>query len=1411
MASFIKRLLSRLTRKQADSRRTRHFRNRRLKLEPMEARNLMASDLGSISGNVFTDLTDNGLTVDDTDLQSVTVWLYRDGAGTPGSGTFQSNGGVAGGDDVLVGTQTTNAAGEYSFAELGPGRYFVEQAPASGRLQRPSERVKTVDISDAQSEGIAVLTIDNFTDNTAAIIANSGAPTNSTTTATVGTNTVGGERDIVVNHLAGANNVEVQANAGALSVNAGVGTSGNAIITYDGVDGNASTIDHTLIDLDLTDSDAEAIQFLAGSVIAGGTINIDVFSGAGNHSSLSVNVPVTGGGGIATEVLTARYSDFVLASGTGADFANVTAIRFQVNVNAGNNVQIDLTQTVAPFVSTQNFANLNPMTVGDRVWSDLDNDGLLDAGETGIEDVTLQIFQDTNSSGAFEPGTDTLVDTTTTNATGNYSFDDLLPGNYLVVIPISNFGAGQALEGFTASTGLSPVPAPNTDINNDNNGAFLAGVGVVTTGALTLTAGGEPDGAGGNSNNRLDFGFAPEIDLAIDKTVNAATIAAGQQVTYTLTVTNNGPGEAENVVVEDNLPNFMTIVSVTANPDGTVVQTGDPTREIEVSYASLPSGATRTITIVAGIPAGQAVTAVATNSASVTGDGIDLEPDNDSDSVNIAVTRNAVLQITKTDTPDPTTVGQPLNYQIVVTNTGPSTATNLEILDTLPAGLTFGSVSSSVGTAVHNAGQITVNVASLNVGSSVTVDIATTVLASFAGSTIANSATADADEAALVTGNSSTNINPRVDLSIVKTDSVDPVNRGGTLTYNLVVTNNGPGAATNVEVVDTLPAGVTFVSATGGTVTPPGGGNNDVTVAVGNIPNGEQRTVTITVTVNQAAGASLTNTAIVRSTETTAGFDPNPGNNSDSETTATQSTIDLGITKADSSGGNAVAPGQTLTYTLVVTNTGPSNADAVRVLDNIPDGIQVTQVSSNTAGVVINTPPSAQDTNPSNPDDIQFTVGNLAVGTSVQLTIQATVLAATRGNLVNTAVVSTTNNTLLETNTANNTANLTTTLTPSVDVAVTKTDTVSGTVIAGNALTYHMDVTNNGPSTANNVVLSDTLPAGVTFVSVSSQQGTASHANGLITANIGTLAPGATVRVTVNITANADARGTLTNTATVTQTETDSNTANNSSTINTTINPRIDLQVTKTKVNPTNPAVPGAPLTYTILVTNNGPSSATSVVMTDVLPNGLTFASGSSTVGTVSNVGQTVTANVGTLAPGASATVTLNANVAASAAGTLANTATVAGTETDTNTTNNSSTLNTDVAVRGSIQGRTYVDENRNGVFDAGEAGIEDVSIALTGTDIVGNPVNRTTTTDADGEFEFTDLVPGTYTVTQTQPPGFRSRAVNVGTPSGGTAGDNAISNIVLTSGVNAVSYNFGEVPNPLSKRRFLASSTEFD
>ncbi|MBX3421086.1 MAG: DUF11 domain-containing protein [Pirellulaceae bacterium] len=1409
MASIFQRLFAKFSKRNSQTRRSRTHRVRTLRLEPMERRCLMAGDIATIGGNVFTDLTENGLTGDDTALVGVTVRLFRDG----GNATFESSSGTAGGDDTLVGApQVTDGSGNYLFTGLTAGTYFVQQAAATGRLQRPAETVKTVVITEPQAGGTGVTVLDNFTDATASLVADSGTPTISNFTVTSGSNTLGGERDMIVNHVAGGANVRAEVTGGLLDVNLDVGTSGNVILIYDGVDSDATTISHVNLSQNLTSGGASAFQFLAGATLAGNTLTIDVFSGSGNRSSETVNIPQTAGG-LATEVVIVPYSAFSTVAGSGANFANVTALRIQIDATAGNDAQFDLTQTVAPFLSQQNFANLNPMSIGDRVWRDSNNNGALDVGETGIQNVTVQLYED-DGDGLLNTGVDTLVGTDTTDGTGNYLFQSLLPGDYFVVIPDSEFAGGGDLFGFTPS---SIFDAPNDDTNNQNKGIFVVGVGAVSAGVITLTAGGEPTTDGdsdANTNLAQDFGFTPEFDLEITKIANAANITAGGQVTYTLNVTNNGPGTATNVLVVDDLPDFMTVVSVVASGSTNINQSGPPTGEIEVEYASFASGESRVITIIASVPANHAAQANVVNTATVIGDGIDSDDDNNEDTANINVIRQAVLEITKTDTPDPNVVGQTLNYQIVVTNNGPSTATNLEIRDTLPAGLTFVSVNSTVGTPTHVAGLISLDLPTLAVGASVTINVVTTIQSSFSGSTISNSATADADEAELVTGDSSTTVNPSVDLVITKSDSADPISRGSQLTYTLNVSNDGPGGATNVEVVDTLPVGVTYVSASssivGAVITPPTAPSRDVSIALGNMAAGATGTITIIVTVDQDAGNSLSNTAIIRSTESLAGFDSNAANNTDTETTATGTTIDLEVTKVDSATvGNPIRPGGTITYTLTARNNGPSDATGVRVVDNIPDGIQVTSATIGATPITI--PASASDTTAANPDDLTFNIGALASGASATLTVIANVLPGFRSDLVNTAVISTTDS-LTDSNPNNNTATVTSPLSPLVDIAVVKSSPSGASVIPGNALVYHIDVTNNGPSTATGVTLSDTLPAGLTFVSVSSTQGTALHASGVITGNLGDIAPGATVRVTVNTTVNGTTRGTLNNTATATPTETDSNSSNNSSTLITTLTPQIDLQVTKAKTNPSDPALAGGPMTYTIIVTNAGPSAATDVVMTDVLPNGLTFNQGSSTVGTVAHVGQTVTASIGNLASGASATITLLVDVSSTASGTFTNTATVTGTETDTNTNNNTSTLNTPVAVNGSIAGRVYVDVNRNGVFDSGDTGLGSVDMALTGTDILGRTVSRTAATNPNGEYTFDALPPGSYSVIQTtQPLGFTSAQNNVGTPAGGTAGDNQITNVVLTSGINAISYNFGEVPNPLSKRRFLASSSEFD
>lgn len=138
----------------------------------------------------------------------------------------------------------------------------------------------------------------------------------------------------------------------------------------------------------------------------------------------------------------------------------------------------------------------------------------------------------------------------------------------------------------------------------------------------------------------------------------------------------------------------------------------------------------------------------------------------------------------------------------------------------------------------------------------------------------------------------------------------------------------------------------------------------------------------------------------------------------------------------------------------------------------------------------------------------------------------------------------------------------------------------------------------------------------------------------------------------------------------------------------------------------------------------------------------------------------------------------------------------------------------------GSISGRVYGDANDNGVPDTGEQGLEGVTIELDGTDDLGNPVHRSTSTDADGNYRFDDLRPGNYTVSEPdQPPGTQNGTTTPGTIAGtstGTASDrdttpSTISDIVLPLGGASIGNNFGEIgDSPDLRVSKSASSARF-
>ena len=127
----------------------------------------------------------------------------------------------------------------------------------------------------------------------------------------------------------------------------------------------------------------------------------------------------------------------------------------------------------------------------------------------------------------------------------------------------------------------------------------------------------------------------------------------------------------------------------------------------------------------------------------------------------------------------------------------------------------------------------------------------------------------------------------------------------------------------------------------------------------------------------------------------------------------------------------------------------------------------------------------------------------------------------------------------------------------------------------------------------------------------------------------------------------------------------------------------------------------------------------------------------------------------------------------------------------------------TAVAALTSISGRLFRDVNRNNVQDTGDLSLSDVTITLSGTDTMGATVNRTTQTDAAGDYSFANTLPGTYNISR--PTTLGSGTSSPGT-AGGTAGTTAISNITLGS-TPATSNNLAVASSPLSLRKFLAST----
>jgi uncharacterized repeat protein (TIGR01451 family) len=529
------------------------------------------------------------------------------------------------------------------------------------------------------------------------------------------------------------------------------------------------------------------------------------------------------------------------------------------------------------------------------------------------------------------------------------------------------------------------------------------------------------------------------------------------------------------------------------------------------------------------------------------------------------------------------------------------------------------------------------------------------------------------------------------------------LNVGAPSQLTFTITNTSELAAKNGwAFTDTLPTGLVVAApaAAATTCTQPttikaSAGEGTIAVA-GNLAAG-MNYCTVTVNVTSAEKGSYTNGPQDITNET--GLNP-PG----PATVTFTTNADLQIEKSASP--SPATPGTDETYTLQVTNKGPDTAENVVVADRLPPGLSFVSASPGCEPVgptPITAPPRLPTghrrrrlTEPG--PEVKCTLGDMALGAHVTLTIVAHVASSVTEGFLNTATVS---SPTPDPNLLNNAAAVVTPVPPEADLAIEKTASLS-TVTAGGQVTYTLAIKNNGPHDATGVNVLDRPPPGLSIISAEPSQGTCVHAN-LVLCSLGQVLNGASAQILVTANVAPNASGALTNTAVVAGGQTDPNPTNNTSSARIDVTPLTpaplppaasevlasvttlaapdqgfsDLSIVKHVDHTT--AHPGQQLTYTLKITNKGIDDDPNVNVTDTSNLPLNIISARPTQGTCHTT-QPLTCSLGTIKQNASATITIIAK--AEQTGQEHNTAKVTGANRDPDLSNNQSSAETNIQHR---------------------------------------------------------------------------------------------------------------------------------
>ncbi|MGB3815128.1 MAG: SdrD B-like domain-containing protein [Shinella sp.] len=570
------------------------------------------------------------------------------------------------------------------------------------------------------------------------------------------------------------------------------------------------------------------------------------------------------------------------------------------------------------------------------------------------------------------------------------------------------------------------------------------------TNSMTVSFDDYPNGDEHPGNNTTSAGVESAdglnwADISVIKTRNPvpAQIFAGEPITFNIEVVNAGPAIANNVVLDDRLndivaaagggepgPGDVGISIVPGLAAGMSCQTPTSSgysRDLQCILPSLPvcvagSGdcPVVSVTVRPGSQGAKQNTAVAFSTTVP-----DNDTGNNSHSVNYTVDPRTDVTVTKVSPSSAAgaAAGQELVYVLTasVPRNGLSGADNVVLTDTLPLGLRFLSAVPSSGACTTSpaAGTVTVpssqmlicNLGTIANGSQQTVTVRAVPTTPLTNTSITNKVVVSTTTPEVVPNNNEADLTiailpPQLDLIITKTDGPDPVLITENTSYTVKVRNSGPSDATNVRVVDTLPVsgladpkiaiapiGGTCTLAGASAMTPGGSVTCDIPYLASNSSE------TFVINMKAIARGRHTNNVSVTSDETALGYEAPTDNNKSYEDTTVRVKADLAVTKVPSVG--TVDLRKEFSWTITVTNktgSGLDFAEEVTLVDNLPDGMELTALPAPSAGTC---------TGAIGQRNISCALGDIAPGGTVTITLKTKITKMSAQAAENSATATT--------------------------------------------------------------------------------------------------------------------------------------------------------------------------------------------------------------------------------------------------------------------------------------------------------------------------------------------------------------------------------------------------------------------